>query len=470
MGAAMGALRRIRLRTRLWVHRAAYAVYFIFILPDYSKHYFASNFLHRLLFSFTPKFQDRHHKGSSIMSSPMLNSTERPWDGWLLLIVCALLGIGVVMIYSASGITATWLTGDSMFYLKRQLIYMAVGLGFLIAGLKIDYRVYQRLAWPIFGGTVLLLILVLAIGTEVNGAQRWIRLGAFNIQPAEIAKITLVFVLAYSMTKKNELMKTFVIGVLPHILLIGFVVLLLLKQPDFGSSVIIVMMTGAMLAFSGMRMIYTISGLLLCGGAGFILITSADYRMKRILAFMDPWGTQGDEGYQLTRSLISIGSGGLEGRGLGQGVGKLGFVPELHTDFIGTATLEELGFAGALALCLLFLAFATRGFLIAYRARDYFGRNVAFGLTFVITFQAMLNLGVITGLLPTKGLTLPFVSFGGSSLLMCMFATGVLLNISKCAPDSYEIKKSRIKAEKERIAWEKKRERIIRESQEDRIH
>ncbi|MGN1072933.1 MAG: putative lipid II flippase FtsW [Bradymonadia bacterium] len=397
-----------------------------------------------------------------------LNTTERPWDGWLLIIVCALLGLGVVMIYSASGITASWMTGDAFFYLKRQLLYLAFGFVFLIIGLKVDYRWYQRSAYPILGVTFMLLLLVLFIGTEVNGARRWIRLLGFNIQPAEVAKITMVFVLAYSMAKKNDLIKTFSIGILPHLLLIGLIVTCLMMQPDFGSSILITMMAGAMLFFAGTQLRFIIGGIVLCGLVGGLAITLADYRMKRILAFLDPWGTQGDEGYQLTRSLISIGSGGLEGRGLGQGLGKLGFVPELHTDFIGTAALEELGFFGALLIIALFIGFATRGFLIALHARDVFGRNVAFGLTFIITFQALFNLCVITGLVPTKGLTLPFVSYGGSSLLMCMFAAGVLLNISKCAEDTYAQKKAASKAEKERIAWEKKRERIIRESQQDR--
>lgn len=403
------------------------------------------------------------------MFNSTLNANERPWDGWLLLVVCALLGIGVVMIYSASGITATWLAGDSAFFLKRQLIYVGVGLAALIAGMKVDYRWYRRLAWPIFGVTIALLILVLIAGTEVNGARRWIRLPFGNIQPAEIAKITLVFVLAYSMTKKSDLMKTFSVGIVPHVILIGFVIALLLKQPDFGSSAIIALLTGMMLLFAGTRVLFLVSGAAIGVFGAAILIFSTDYRMKRVLAFLDPWGTQSNEGYQLTRSLISIGSGGLEGRGLGQGLGKLGFVPELHTDFIATATLEELGFLGAIALCALFLAFAARGFLISYRARDFFGRYVAFGVTFVITLQALLNLGVITGLLPTKGLTLPFVSFGGSSLIMCMFAAGVLLNISKCSEDAYEIRKNREKTEKDRRNWEKKRERIIRESQESKL-
>lgn len=394
-------------------------------------------------------------------------TTERPWDGWLLLVVCTLIGIGVVMIYSASGITASWNIGDSMYYLKRQLVYVAIGIALLVIGLKVDYRWYQRLAYPILLGTIGLLLLVLVAGTEVNGSRRWIRLASFNIQPAEIAKISIAFVLAYSMAKKHDKIKTFMIGVLPHLLLIGVIIGLLMMQPDFGSSVLITTLMGAMLFFAGTKLVYIITGVAICIVGGGFAITLASYRMQRVLAFLDPWNNQDGSAYQLVESLISIGSGGLPGRGLGEGLGKLGFVPELHTDFIGTAVAEELGFAGVLILLLLFLAFAFRGFTIAMRARDFFGRYVAFGLTFIITLQAAVNLCVISGLLPTKGLTLPFISFGGSSLLMCMFATGVLLNISKCSEDTYALKKEKSKAEKEREDWNRKRERILREHRED---
>lgn len=395
-------------------------------------------------------------------------TTERPWDGWLLLVVCALIGIGVVMIYSASGITASWNLGDSTYFLFRQLAYVAVGIAALVVGLKIDYRWFQRLAYPILIGTICLLLLVLVAGTEVNGSRRWIRLASFNIQPAEIAKISIAFVLAYSMAKKHDKIKTFMIGVLPHLLLIGVIIGLLMLQPDFGSSVLITTLMGAMLFFAGTRLIYIITGVAICIVGGGFAITLADYRMQRVLAFLNPWENQDSSAYQLVESLISIGSGGLEGRGLGEGLGKLGFVPELHTDFIGTAIAEELGFAGVLLILFLFLMFAFRGFRIAMQARDYFGRYVAFGLTFIITLQAAVNLCVISGLLPTKGLTLPFISFGGSSLIMCMFATGVLLNISKCAEDTYALKREKSKAEKEREDWNRKRERILREHQENR--
>ncbi|MBQ8035844.1 MAG: putative lipid II flippase FtsW, partial [Proteobacteria bacterium] len=365
-------------------------------------------------------------------------------------------------------ITASWNLGDSTFFLFRQLIYVAFGIAALVFGLKLDYRWFQRLAYPILIGTIGLLLLVLIAGTEVNGSKRWIRLASFNIQPAEIAKISIAFVLAYSMAKKHDKIKTFMIGVLPHLLLIGVIIGLLMLQPDFGSSVLITTLMGAMLFFAGTRLIYIITGVAICIVGGGFAITLADYRMQRVLAFLNPWENQDSSAYQLVESLISIGSGGLEGRGLGEGLGKLGFVPELHTDFIGTAIAEELGFAGVLLILFLFLMFAFRGFKIAMQARDYFGRYVAFGLTFIITLQAAVNLCVISGLLPTKGLTLPFISFGGSSLIMCMFATGVLLNISKCAEDTYALKREKSKAEKEREDWNRKRERILREHQENR--
>ncbi len=381
-----------------------------------------------------------------------LNTIERPWDGWLLVIVCALIGLGVVMIYSASGIEADWDLGNSLYFLQRQLIYVAIGIGLLIMGLKLDYRWYQRLAYPILIGTIGLLFLVLIAGTEVNEAKRWIRLGGlFNIQPAEVAKISMAMFLAYSMAKKQDQIKSFTIGVLPHLLLIAIIVGLLMLQPDFGSSVLITTLMGAMLFFAGTRLVYIVCGIGLCIALGAIAILSASYRMARLLAFLDPWANQSGIGYQLTQSLTSIGSGGIYGRGLGEGLGKLGFVPEFHTDFIGTAVAEELGFFGIVLIIGLFLAFASRGFLIAMRARDYFGRFTAFGITLIITLQAAINLCVISGLLPTKGLTLPFISFGGSSLLMCMFATGVLLNISKCSEDTYAIKQAHSRVEKEKL-------------------
>ena len=401
------------------------------------------------------------------MQLPLLNTTERPWDGWLLVIVCALLGLGVVMIYSASGITAAWNFNDSMFFLKRQLIYVVIGFALLIIGLKLDYHWYQRLVYPILAGVLLLLLVVLVAGTEVNGSRRWIRFASFNIQPAEVAKIAMAFVLAYSMAKKQDKIKTFLIGVLPHLLVVGAVIGLLLMQPDFGSSVLITTLMGAMLFFAGTRIVYIVGGIAIAGIGGALLITTADYRMARVLAFLDPWGNQDSSGYQLVESLISIGSGGLPGRGLGEGLGKLGFVPELHTDFIGTAIAEELGIFGVALIIVLFLAFAWRGFLVAMRARDYFGRYAAFGLTFIISLQAAINLCVISGLLPTKGLTLPFISFGGSSLLLCMFATGVLLNISKCAEDKYALKQAQARADKEMAEWNRKRERILKEHQEE---
>jgi len=403
-----------------------------------------------------------------VLPDPVMHESrlERPWDGWLLVAVCGLLGIGVVMVYSASGITAAWQYDDAAFFLKRQVIYLTLGFVLLGVGLKIDYRWYYRMVYPILLASIALLLLVIFIGTNVGGATRWIRLGSFNVQPAEIAKVTMTFVLAYSMSKKQDQIKSFSVGFVPHVLLVFFVIGLLLLQPDFGTSVLLMCLMGAMLVFAGTRLSYILGGVVIGGAGAFFLITQSEYRMKRILAFLDPWSHQDTIAYQLTESLISIGSGGLPGRGLGEGLGKLGFVPELHTDFIGTAIAEELGFIGVVVTLLLFMLFVWRGFLIAIRARDYFGRYVAFGLTFMVGLQSAVNLLVITGLAPTKGLTLPFISFGGSSLLMSMLATGVLLNISKCADDRFAIERARKRAEKEQVRWEKKRERILNRRKE----
>lgn len=395
-------------------------------------------------------------------------SAERPWDGWLLLAVCALLGIGVVMVYSSSAITAAWSLGDSAYYLKRQLLYMFLGFFSLAAGLKLDYRWYQRLVYPILLVTVALLVVVALWGTTVGGATRWIRIGFFNFQPAEIAKISMVMVLAYSVAKKQDRITSFTVGLVPHFIIVGFVIGLLLLQPDFGTSIIIAALMFVILFVAGTRVSYILAAIVLGGLGAWQLIVNSEYRLKRVMAFLDPWSYQGDIAYQVTESMISIGSGGLTGQGLGEGLGKLGFVPEFHTDFIGSAISEEFGFLGVLGLLVLYGIIVWRGILIAMRAHDGFGRYVALGLTTLIGMQASINLGVISGLLPTKGLTLPFVSFGGSSMICSMFAVGVLLNISRCAGDAYALRSEQKQSQRAQERWEKKRQRIMERRKQER--
>lgn len=369
---------------------------------------------------------------------------QRPWDTWLLLTTLVLIGFGLIMLYSASAVMAAQKMSSHLHLVKSQLTKFTLGMIMLVGALKLDYRWYKRLVYPIFGGTLLMLILVAipGVGTVQNGARRWFSVMGMSFQPAEVAKIAAIMFLAYSVSKKESKMGSFTLGFMPNLLMIGVMVFFLMLQPDFGSSVILLSCMMMMLFVSGARLSY----LLMMAGVGavgaFIAITGSAYRMKRIMAFMDPWSHRSNIGYQISESLIAIGSGGVTGKGLGNGNGKLGYVPELWNDFIGTIVAEELGLMGIILLVSLFVVFLWRGLNIAIKCEDRFGMYLAFGLTSMFTLQAVANLFVVTGLAPTKGLTLPFVSFGGSSLIMAMFATGILLNISQNAPDMWEARKN----------------------------
>mgnify|MGYP006297602947 CR=1 FL=1 len=403
------------------------------------------------------------NQSSDTRSRATESEDEHLWDGWLLTTVLVLVGFGLVMLYSASAVMADQKFGDHLYLVKNQLTKVAIGMIMLVGALRLDYRWYKRLIYPILGGTFLMLVLVLipGVGAVQNGARRWFSIAGISFQPAEVAKIVIVMFLAYSVSKKGEDMGKFVVGFVPHFIVIGAFVGLLMQQPDFGSSVILLTMMGLMLFVSGARLTY-LTGFAALGGIGaYIAITSSPYRMERIMAFLDPWSHRKDIGYQISESLISIGSGGLTGRGLGNGHGKLGYVPELWNDFIGTIVAEELGLLGIVFLTGLFAVFVWRGLRVAFNARDDFGRYLAFGLTTILGMQATANLCVVTGLLPTKGLTLPFVSFGGSSMVMALFAVGVLLNISKNEPDHWEANREEREKRRREASWKKKKRKIL---------
>ncbi|OIP41130.1 MAG: putative lipid II flippase FtsW [Deltaproteobacteria bacterium CG2_30_63_29] len=407
-------------------------------------------------------------KVSLVLDAPEEEREEQPWDGWLLVVVCALLGLGLVMIFSASSITAQWQHNDSTFFLKRQLLFLLAAFALMYAGLRIDYRWYQRAVYPILGVTLALLVIVAMSGLTANNATRWIRVGGMTFQPGEWTKIAMAMVLAYSVTKKGEQVKSFTVGIVPHLAIVGLVVGLLMLQPDFGTSVLLLSMMFAVLFVAGTRISYILLALVCSSAAAYHLISSSPYRMKRVMAFLDPWAHQGDIAYQVTESMMAIGSGGIVGQGLGDGLGKLGFVPELETDFIGTAIAQELGFAGVVLIVVLYLLLVWRGIRIALAATDNFGKYLAFALTFLFGLQAAINLAVISGLVPTKGLTLPFISYGGSSLLCSMFGIGILLSISRCASDEWKSKRAEKDREREALRWERKRERIMMRRLEER--
>jgi len=367
-------------------------------------------------------------------------SKEAKWDKGLLVAVLALSAIGLVMVYSSSAILAYERTGDSFYFLKKQAF--AAGMGFLalVLALKLGYRRLARLAYPLLLLAVVLMVLVLipGIGVKAGGAYRWMRLGGFSFQPSEFAKLVWVIYLAYSLAKKREKVRSFSIGFLPHVLLAGLLVGLCMLEPDFGSSVALLFLMFVMLFAAGAKLSYLVGSVLLAIPFAYHAITSSPYRYQRIMSFLDPWANRQGAGYQVAESLMSVGSGGLWGLGLGEGRQKLFFLPEAHSDFVFAILGEELGLWGVTLVILLYALVIWRGVRIALKATEPFGCYLALGITTLFAFHAVVNMSVVLGLLPTKGLTLPFISYGGSSLMVCLAAAGVLLSISASTGREYQ--------------------------------
>jgi cell division protein FtsW len=353
-------------------------------------------------------------------------------DYVLFLLVVLLLGIGVVMVYSASAILATERFGDPYFFLRKQCFWAVLGLAVLWGAMSVDYRRWRRFVLPLLAVAVGLLVLVLvpAFGQEINGTRRWLRWGPVSFQPTELAKLALVLYLADFLARRQARIASLWTGFLPPLLVTGTMAALILRQPDLGSSVALVAVVLCMLFVAGARWLH----MALVGAAAMpviaLAVTGASYRLRRVFAFLDPWADPRGAGFQIIQSYLALGGGGLAGRGLGESKQKLFYLPEPHTDIILAIVGEELGFVGAVVVVLLFGLVLWRGARIALRVADPFGALAAVGITAMLATQALVNLGVVVGLLPTKGLPLPFVSFGGSSLLVAMAGVGLLLNIS----------------------------------------
>ena len=363
-----------------------------------------------------------------------------PMDVPLLAITLLLVSFGIVMVYSSSAIFAARSHGSAQYYLLRQASFAIVGLTAMTVAARIDYRLFRKFTYPMLAGTVGLLILVIAgFGRAGGGAARWLKIGPVTLQPAELAKVVVVLWLAHSLSKKQEKIRTFSVGFLPHLLVTGFLMILCLKQPDFGSSMVLLLLTFTLMFIAGAKTGYILGAVVAALPVAYQLVMGTAYRRRRWEAFVDPWAHRQDISYQLVESLLSFGSGGPTGLGLGDSRQKLFFLPEAHTDFIGAIIGEELGFLG---ICLLLSAYAFllyRGITIALHARDDYGTYVAFGISTLFALQVLINLGVAMGVLPTKGLTLPMVSYGGSSLVINLFAIGILLSISRsCVYDPPE--------------------------------
>ena len=360
---------------------------------------------------------------------------SRPMDRTVLIVTYALVLIGLVIMFSASGVMAEAQYGDSTFFLKRQSLWLLLGLVALHWAAKRDYDVWQTLApyGVVLTFVLLVLVLIPFLGTQVNGARRWLRVAGVSIQPGEIAKLSIVLYLASFLVRRAQDLTTFSRGVLAPVAVVGTFAGLLLLEPDMGTAVVLTLLLFGLLFLGGARIPHLLGMGVVLLAVGYTLIMQSDYRRRRLLSFLDPWQDPTDSGFQLTQSFVALGNGGLFGVGLGEGRQKLFFLPEAHADFVLALVGEELGFAGTGLLIGLFAVLIVKGFKIGGRAPDAFGRHLACGVTLLVGIQVLINMSVVSGLLPTKGLTLPFVSYGGSSLIVSLVAIGILLSISRAA-------------------------------------
>ncbi|MFB3924451.1 MAG: putative lipid II flippase FtsW [Syntrophales bacterium] len=357
---------------------------------------------------------------------------KRP-DYVLLITTLILVSFGTVMIYSSSSIIATMgKSGDGYFYLKKQLFFFVVGLAAMLALCRIPYEYFKRFAYPgVAVSLVLLLVLFIPrLGVKVGGATRWLNLGFFTFQVTELVKIALILFLAHFLTKNNAQIRELRTGLLMPLTVTAVFLGLIMLQPDFGTAGIVAVVLVCMLFLAGSRIMHLSAMVGVLVPVAVWLVMHKRYRMERIFGFFDPWKDAQKSGFQIIQSFISFGSGGTFGVGLGDGMQKLFYLPEPHTDFILSVIAEESGFIGVAAVIILFLVFVFRGFIIAFKAPDLFGTLLAAGLTTLIATEALINIAVVMALVPTKGLVLPFLSYGGSSLIMSMAAVGMLLSIS----------------------------------------
>lgn len=354
-------------------------------------------------------------------------------DGWLFFAVAVLLAVGITMVLSTSYLYSQERFSDGTYFFRKQLMAVGAGLIALFVAALIPGTSYRRFAYPLLALTLfaLLLVLIPGIGLSRGGARRWLPLGGFAFQPAELAKISLVFYLAHSLAKKGEKVQTFAMGLLPHLIVGALFLGLVLLEPDLGTTLILGTMLFLMLFVGGAKFSHLLSiGLLALPGIA-LAVVGAEYRLRRLLTFLDPWRDPSSTGFQIIQSYIAFGSGQLWGRGLGESRQKLFYLPEAHTDFIYSVVGEELGLLGALVVLALFGVIVVRGFRLASRIEEPFCQYLAFGLATLLGLQALIHMGVVMGLMPTKGLVLPFISYGGSAMVINLGCAGVLLSLSR---------------------------------------
>lgn len=370
-------------------------------------------------------------EGSEVATAEVAEVAEvaeerRAMDPWLFFAAMALSCLGLVMVYSAGVYTARMRHDDWEFFLGRQGLFFALGTIIMLAVSRIDYRVFRRFAGLFMGAALLGLIAVLFVGDEVNGARRWIRFPGMNIQPSELAKVALAGFLSAMLARQGERVRRFTAGFLPPLMIASVTMLLVLLEKDLGTTILLGALTMTLLFVAGTRIAYVLAAAMLAAPLVWHQIIDVGYRKGRLMDYLS-----GEQSYQIQQSLIAIGSGGPWGLGLGAGRQKLGFLPENHTDFILSSIGEELGLAGICVVIGLFSLLVWRGLVTARMAPDRFGTYLAVALSALFGFQALINMAVVLDIIPAKGITLPFLSYGGSSLMVSMGAVGILLAISR---------------------------------------
>lgn len=367
-----------------------------------------------------------------------MNTSRRGTPDFLLLIMTlALIAFGLLMVYSASSMSATLYWDDSLHYVKRQAIAVALGLILMMFFMNLHYNKLKKWAVPLFLLVLIMLFLVPIIGVDFNGARSWFTLGPLNLQPAEFAKLALIIYLSALIHKKGEQFYEFKKGLLPTLIIIGLYCGLIMLQPDFGSTVVLGLISALVILVGGANLKHffalSIGGIVIASLVVVIpfLTGNSDFRSARIASFIDPWADSSNSSWQITQSLMAFGHGGIGGAGFGQSIQKLGFLPAPHNDFIFAIMGEELGFIGCSFFLIFYLLFLWRGILISLRCKDSFGSLVGVGIMGMIGIQALINLGGVTNTIPLTGVTLPFISYGGSSVLVLMASIGVVIGLSR---------------------------------------
>lgn len=371
------------------------------------------------------------------MTVPDRHSDKTP-DAILLFTTLVLVCVGTVMVYSSSSLMAADRFGDQYYFLKKQILFVFMGLGAMMTVARFPYRFWKKLAYPgvVLSCVLLVLLAVPGVGTTVGGATRWLKAGSFTFQVSEVVKVAVVIFMAHYLTKKSQYLKEFCRIFLVPLILTALIVAMILAQPDFGTAVIIMMTVFFMFFVAGGRIVH-LAGLAAASIPVVVfLVLLESYRLQRIMSFRSPWDDPTRSGYQIIQSFISFGSGGTFGVGLGNSMQKLFYLPEPHTDFILAVLAEEGGFIAVASVIALFALLLARGFMIAFRADSVFGTLLAAGLTTLLALQGFVNMSVVMGLVPTKGLALPFLSYGGTSLIMSMVSVGILINISSYQTES----------------------------------